>query len=142
MPSRRKHPKRPKTEWKLLWTNQIKEVKNFANWQKKSLVFCRFSSLHRKISELKGKGHEPSRAELKILQLKLQLEPAPLGLITTIFIHKSPKVKEINHKFKPRIVFLIHEISFLVKFSSHSAFTDSKTSTCSHENNFFGYLDN
>ena len=25
--------------------------------------FCRFSSLHREISELKGKGHEPSRAE-------------------------------------------------------------------------------
>ena len=31
--------------------------------QKNSLVFCRFSSLHRKISKLKGKGHEPSQAE-------------------------------------------------------------------------------
>ena len=33
-------------------------------------------------SELKQKGHEPSRAELKILQLELWLEPARLGLIT------------------------------------------------------------
>ena len=36
------------------------------------------------ISELKGKGHKPSRAELKILQLELRLEPARLGLITSI----------------------------------------------------------
>ena len=35
------------------------------------------------ISELKGKGHEPSRAKLKILQLELWLEPARLGLITS-----------------------------------------------------------
>ena len=31
------------------------------------------------------KGHELSRAELKIFQLKLWLEPARLGLITTIW---------------------------------------------------------
>ena len=35
------------------------------------------------ISELTGKGHELSRAKLKILQLELWLEPARLGLITT-----------------------------------------------------------
>ena len=35
------------------------------------------------ISELKGKGNEPSRVKLKILQLKLWLEPARLGLITS-----------------------------------------------------------
>ena len=37
--------------------------------KKKSLVFCQFSSLHMKISKMEGKGHEPSGAELKILQL-------------------------------------------------------------------------
>ena len=36
-------------------------------------------------SELKEKGHEPSRAELKIPQLELWLEPARLGLITSIY---------------------------------------------------------
>ena len=36
-------------------------------------VFCQFSSLNREISELKGKGHEPSRAENS---------SARLGLIT------------------------------------------------------------
>ena len=36
----------------------------------------------KKLSELKEKGHEPSRAKLKISQLKLWLEPARLGLIT------------------------------------------------------------
>ena len=56
------------------------------NWQKRSQVFCRFSCLSRKISELKGKGHEPSQPELKILQLELRLEPARLGLITTMYI--------------------------------------------------------
>ena len=43
------------------------------------LVFSRFLS-----SSWSEKGHEPSRAELKILQLKLWLEPAWLGLITSI----------------------------------------------------------
>ena len=33
--------------------------------------------------ELRGKGGESSRAELKILLIKLWLEPARLGLITT-----------------------------------------------------------
>ena len=33
-----------------------------------------------------GKGHESSRAELKILQLELWLEPARLGLITNKYI--------------------------------------------------------
>ena len=42
------------------------------------LVFARFF-----ISSWMKKGHEPSRAELKILQLELWLEPARLGLITT-----------------------------------------------------------
>ena len=31
--------------------------------REKSLVFCRFLSLNGEISELEGKGHEPSRAE-------------------------------------------------------------------------------
>jgi hypothetical protein len=35
------------------------------------------------IFELRGKGHKPSRAELKILQLELWLSPAQLGLITS-----------------------------------------------------------
>ena len=33
------------------------------------------------ISSWREEGHKPSRAKLKILQLKLWLEPAPLGLI-------------------------------------------------------------
>jgi hypothetical protein len=37
-------------------------------------------------SELKEKGHEPSRAELKIPQLELWLEPARLGLITNGYL--------------------------------------------------------
>ena len=41
------------------------------------LVFGQFS-----ISSWWEKGHEPSQAELKILQLELWLEPARLGLIT------------------------------------------------------------
>ena len=32
---------------------------------------------------MEGKGHKPSRAELKIVQLQPWLEPARLGLITT-----------------------------------------------------------
>ena len=51
--------------------------------ERKSLVFCPFSSLNREIPELEGIGHEPSRAELKIVQLEPWLEPARLGLITT-----------------------------------------------------------
>jgi len=42
-----------------------------------------FSSLHF-FFELKGKGHKPSRVELKIVQLELWLEPAWLGLITGV----------------------------------------------------------
>jgi hypothetical protein len=34
------------------------------------------------------KGHEPSRAELKIFQLELWLEPARLGLITSYHMYK------------------------------------------------------
>ena len=45
-------------------------------------IFCWFSSLNREIPELEGKGHEPSRAELKKVQLEPWLEPARLGLIT------------------------------------------------------------
>ena len=36
------------------------------------------------ISSWSEKGHEPSRAELKNLQLELWLEPARLGLITVV----------------------------------------------------------
>ena len=43
------------------------------------------SSLNREISELEGKGHEPSRAELKMVQLEPWLEPARLGLITSAY---------------------------------------------------------
>ena len=43
-------------------------------WQKKALRAEKINS------ELKEKGHEPSRAELKIPRL----EPARLGLITTV----------------------------------------------------------
>ena len=45
-------------------------------------------------SELNQKGHKPSRAELKILQLELWLEPARLGLITN---RKYGKVGEAWH---------------------------------------------
>ena len=40
------------------------------------------------ISELKGKGHKPSQAELKIIQL----EPARLGLITIIVLMLLRKI--------------------------------------------------
>ena len=43
-------------------------------------------NLHREISERKGKDHEPSRAKLKILQL----EPARLGLITSVHLGLNP----------------------------------------------------
>ena len=48
------------------------------------LIFGRFSARFWPIfaSELSEKGHEPSLAELKILQLEPWLEPARLGLIT------------------------------------------------------------
>ena len=41
-----------------------------------------FSSLSRKIFKLNGKGHKPSRAELKIVQLKPWLKLARLWFIT------------------------------------------------------------
>ena len=47
------------------------------------MVQTAFSSLEWKIYELTGKGHKPSRAKPKILQLELHLEPARLGLITS-----------------------------------------------------------
>ena len=56
--------------------------------ERKSLLFCLFSSLNREIPELEGKGHEPSRSKLKIVQLEPWLEPARLGLITTISLQK------------------------------------------------------
>jgi len=51
------------------------------NWNFSSF-FSQFS-----IPSWSEKGHEPSRAELKILQLELWLKPAWLGLITTIYIY-------------------------------------------------------
>ena len=58
----------------LLW-------KIIKNWNSKfRLVFGQFL-----ISSWSEKGHEPSRDELKILQLELWLEPARLGLITTMY---------------------------------------------------------
>ena len=53
-------------------------------WQKKAFRAEKINS------ELKEKGHEPSRAELKISQLELWLEPARLGLITTSRQKKFP----------------------------------------------------
>ena len=52
------------------------KFKSKSNFQ---LVFGQFS-----ISSWVEKGHKLSRAELKILQLKLWLKSARLGLITTI----------------------------------------------------------
>ena len=49
--------------------------------KKKWLVFGQFS-----ISNWKEKGHKPSQANLKILQLELLLDPAWLGLITSNFM--------------------------------------------------------
>ena len=46
------------------------------------------------IFELKEKGHEPSWAELKIPQLELWLEPARLGLITTIDLRMAAQVTQ------------------------------------------------
>ena len=63
LPSRRKHPKRPKTEWKLKTKLKKKYAlgtqSQGANWQKKEPSILPI--LHRKISKLKGKSHEPSR---------------------------------------------------------------------------------
>ena len=57
------------------------------------LVFCQFS-----ISSWRDKGHEPSRVELKILQLELWLEPARLGLITSKLV-SSILLFLFNHVF-------------------------------------------
>ena len=59
---------------------QVKKEKKLGGkkWQ-----FSNFQAEKNK-SELKQKGHKPSRAELKILQLKLWFKPARLGLITNI----------------------------------------------------------
>ena len=54
-----------------IWKLRTKFLKKYAlgtqsqgpNLQKKSLVFCQFSRIHKKISELKGKGPKRSRAE-------------------------------------------------------------------------------
>ena len=64
--------------WKL-WFKYKNEKINKKNLKriKISARFGRFS-----ISSWRQKGHEPSQAELKILQLELWLEPARLGLIT------------------------------------------------------------
>ena len=60
-----------------LWFSYINENKKKSN-SKFQLVFGQFL-----ISSWGEKGHEPSQAELKKLQLELWLEPARLGLITT-----------------------------------------------------------
>ena len=49
-------------------------------WQKKAF------RAEKNNSELKEKGHEPSRVELKISQLELWLEPARFGLITNKYV--------------------------------------------------------
>ena len=49
------------------------------------LVFGQFS-----LPSWSQKGHKPSRAELKILQLELWLEPARLGLITINYLSIWP----------------------------------------------------
>ena len=55
-----------------------------------------FSSLNREISELNGKGHELSRAELKIVQL----EPARLGLITNSYSIEPLSILHSKLKFE------------------------------------------
>ena len=59
-------------------SEKFRQLAKKGKWKK-----GRFSSLNRQIPELEGKGHEPSRAELKIIQLEPWLEPARLGLITS-----------------------------------------------------------
>ena len=54
----------------------------FFLWAAKNGNFFYFRA-EKNESELKQKAHEPSRAELKKLQLELWLEPARLGLITS-----------------------------------------------------------
>ena len=51
-------------------------------WQKKEGGKWKISSLNKDIPELEEKGHEPSRAKLKIVQLEPWLKPARLGFIT------------------------------------------------------------
>ena len=55
------------------FSKNAKGIRKKSEWEK-----CHFF-----IFQLKGKGHEPSRAKLKILQLELWLQPARLELITT-----------------------------------------------------------
>ena len=87
-----------------LWFNYMN--KKIGSKSKFWLVLGRFS-----ISSWRGKGHEPSRAELKILQLELWLEPARLGLITIIYASKFVTMveeKRFELKISFKISFLIH----------------------------------
>ena len=65
---------KPKIEWKCRWNKK-------KSGRQKMAIFW-FSSWKKKF-ELKEKGHDPSRDELKILQLELWLKPVWLRLITS-----------------------------------------------------------
>ena len=56
-------------------------------YQKNLTISARFRPIFD--FELIGKGQEPCRAELKIPQLELWLEPVRLGLITTTYLPTS-----------------------------------------------------
>ena len=104
--------------------NQKNENWNFSSF------FSQFS-----IPSWSEKGHEPSRAELKILQLELWLEPARLRLITITYVLTS------SHKAAPslgcKVVvysvnynFCLNQISLnFYKINSEAAFPFSQSHT-------------
>ena len=61
--------------------------------QNQPKIFCRFRALIEKFPSWKEKGHKPSRAELKKVQLEPWLEPAWLGLITSNYINIFQKIE-------------------------------------------------
>ena len=82
------------------------------------LIFSRFSArfwpiLHPSWSE---KGHEPSRGELKILQFDLWLEPAWLGLITTICVTYAGSLIDVSPSFRCSVVWKLCFLTDLFNF--------------------------
>ena len=99
-----------------LWFSYI----NFKN-QIKIKILARFRPIFD--FELKGKGHEPSLVELKILQLWLWLEPARLGLITTAYT-----INSVCHSIRSMSRVLgIHNFGCVAKLANN---LNSQTQNC------------
>ena len=97
------------------------------------LVFVWFSIL-----SWREKGHEPSRAELKILQLEFWLKPARLGLITNIqhlFIKlEDAKLCAFNFSLVIRSIRLNYLHIWFVFSNWNQAFWLSSEPNCKGEN--------